>query len=159
MHLRFVEYGSREWLEARELRYTLFFLPHRLGPEVMDDAQEAYAMHAVILEAGAVVGCARLFSAGQGKFQISQMAVLPARQGQGIGHMLLKKLVGQAASLGATSVELRARLTAVPFYTRAGFLPDGEAFVSEKTGVPHVNMKLELSGPGASLSWRGEEGK
>lgn len=139
--MRFVEHGSREWLQAREIRYALFFQPQGLAPTIMDDEQEAHASHLVAVDGDEVVGYGRLFELRRGEFQISQMAVLPAYQRRGIGKMILHNLIRRAVDDGAASIELEARLSAVDFYAREGFHRCGEVFPSTKTGIPHVSMK------------------
>lgn len=155
MNLLFVEGGSPQWLEARALRYALFFQPHGLMPSVMDDAHEADASHLVAVEGGRVVGYGRLFNLGDGVFQISQMVVSPTYRRRGIGTLLLHGLVARAAGDGASSIELGARLHAAGFYARAGFQQHGEIYASDKTGVPHVKMTLKPSGSNEGMApWR-----
>ena len=144
MDLRFVERESEEWRAARILRHTLFFDAHGLPPTVMDDEQEAGAVHLVIVDDGEVVAYGRLFDLGCGSFQISQMAVAPSRQRAGLGHRILQALVGRAWEACATVIVLKARLSAESFYAKAGFRRCGEPFPSTKTAVSHVDMKLDL---------------
>lgn len=145
MDLRFVERQSEEWRAGRALRHTLFFKAHGLPPTVLDDEQEAGADHLVAVNDGAVVAYGRLFDLGCGVFQISQMVVAPSRQSEGLGHRVLQALVCRARKAGATVITLKSRLTAEPFYAKAGFQRLGRPFPSKKTAVPHVNMTLKVS--------------
>jgi predicted GNAT family N-acyltransferase len=139
---RFVAHGSGEWLQARDIRYALFFQSHGLVPTIMDDDHEAVAFHLVALAADRVVGYGRLIALGEGEFQISQMVVPGAHQRQGIGTVILQNLMRKALDGGAQSIVLEARLPAVGFYERAGFVRCGVAYPSAKTGIPHVTMKF-----------------
>jgi predicted GNAT family N-acyltransferase len=141
MDMRFVEHGSHEWLEAREIRYALFFQPHGLAPNIMDDEHEVHASHVAAVNVDTVVGYGRLFKLRQGEFMISQMVVLPVYQRSGIGRMILQTLIRRAVDQGAASIELEARLSAVGFYAKEGFHRCGEVVPSIKTGLPHVRMK------------------
>ena len=49
-----------------------------------------------------------------------------------------------AAAEGADEVWLHARDTAFGFYERLGYVPEGEIFVSELTGIPHRTMRKRL---------------
>lgn len=141
MDISSVMIGSPEWQEARHLRYALFFEVHGLPFRVMDDGHEINAAHLVVKEGDRVVGYGRLAELGRGRFEISQMVVHPAHQRKGIGKALLATLLDRADHAGAIEVTLNARVGAVSFYERAGFIKSGDIFLSKSTGVPHVFMK------------------
>lgn len=144
MRFQFVTPGSREWHEARELRHASFFRPLGLPLSVMDDDEEPNGAHLVALIDGGVVGYGRLFDLGAGEFHLSQLVVAPDHRGKGIGSALLRALVGKARNDGGAVVKLAARVTAVSFYKAAGFHQVGDVFPSGKTGIPHVNMVLDI---------------
>ncbi|MFN2298533.1 MAG: GNAT family N-acetyltransferase [Anaerolineales bacterium] len=146
MDIRFVEYGSAEWREARALRYAAFYRESGLPESVMDDGQEVKGSHLVAVHSGAVVGYGRLNDLGDGQFYISQMVVAPHHRGKGIGSKLLGCLIINAKKAGAELVLLSARLPAASLYERAGFHQEGEVLTSEKTGVSHIRMKLAVKG-------------
>lgn len=137
--------GSPEWQEARHLRHALFFEVHGLPFSVMDDRHEANAVHIVVKECDRVVGYGRLAELERGRFEISQMAVHPAHQRKGIGKALLATLLERAGQAGAVEATLNARVGAVAFYERAGFMKSGDIFLSKTTGTPHVLMKRNLN--------------
>ncbi len=77
----------------------------------------------VQLDAGEVVGYLLLSSAG-GEAHVLNLAVTPARQGQGFGRRLLRRAVRQAERLGADSVFLEVRpsnVYALRLYLSEGF--------------------------------------
>lgn len=144
MELRFVTYGSAEWADARQLRYSLFFQPMGLSLSVLDDGEEQAAMHLVALAGNRVVGYGRLYPLENGEYRLSQMVVTPACQGQGIGRQILQYLVNQVRASSGSILRLDARKTAVGFYSKAGFQQVGEVFLSSRTGIPHVTMVMRL---------------
>jgi ribosomal protein S18 acetylase RimI-like enzyme len=74
---------------------------------------------------------------GQGK--LMQMAVEPQRQGEGIGRMLVVQL--EAYAFGQrkyTELFCHARLDAVGFYEKLGWVIQGEQF--DEAGIGHYRM-------------------
>jgi predicted GNAT family N-acyltransferase len=70
------------------------------------------------------------------------MAVLKDFRGQGIGTALLGETIRASMMQGATVFELHAQQTAVPFYAKLQFKPDGAIF--DEVGIPHQCMRLVL---------------
>ena len=64
----------------------------------------------------------------------------PSRQSRGLGTLLLKDLIDRAASPEVRALTLNARTTATRLYAKQGFVPEGEVFLSDSTGVAHVKM-------------------
>lgn len=142
MITKLIAHGSCEWEQARAIRFKLFFEELGFRPDVMDDDQEIYATHLAALDGELVVGYGRLFSDNNEIFQISQMVVSPSHQGQGVGRLVLNTLVRLAIAHRARVIWLSARCSALEFYEKAGFIAQGEVFMSKKTNVPHLNMRL-----------------
>ena len=63
-----------------------------------------------------------------------------AARGQGSGRRLVTALVRRAAEQGARRVPVDARLEAVGFYEKLGFVPCGEQFMQR--GMRHLPMEL-----------------
>ncbi|MCA9312664.1 MAG: GNAT family N-acetyltransferase [Phycisphaerales bacterium] len=77
---------------------------------------------------------------GVGK--VTQVAVDPQRQGEGIGRRLMVTLESRAfGELGLARVFCHAQNTAMGFYTRLGWRIDGDEFV--EAGIPHHRMVLD----------------
>jgi len=70
------------------------------------------------------------------------MAVLPPKQGQGIGAALVAEAVSELGQLGATEVWCNARLTVIDFYERFGWATEGDEFQIPGVGA-HV-MRYQL---------------
>ena len=73
---------------------------------------------------GEAVGCVALIPMGDGVYELSKMAVSPAMRGQGIGRRLLEYAIGQARTMGASSLFLGSNSVlknAVHLYESVGF--------------------------------------
>lgn len=139
MNVKFIEYGSEEWKEARCLRYKLLFETHGLPENILDDEYEKCSMHAAIVVDGVIVAYGRLTELGDASFVISQMVVSSNNQRAGLGSKILGFLLSKTSG---NTVSLSARLTAVKFYSKFGFKVCSSEYFSKTTGVPHVKMKL-----------------
>ena len=67
--------------------------------------------------------------------EVDAVYVIPERQGEGIGGMLLRSLEDAACTAGLKRLSLSATLNAVPFYRRAGYVDDGPIVHRLPTGV------------------------
>jgi GNAT superfamily N-acetyltransferase len=76
-------------------------------------------------------------------WRIRGMAVDEDARGRGVGGLLLQACVDHARSLGAALVWCNARVRAVAFYERHGFVVDGDVFDVDVIG-PHVRMHRPL---------------
>lgn len=126
----------------RAIRTEVFVDEQGVPRELEWDGEDDVCHHFLaITEAGQRVGCGRLMPSGQ----IGRMAVLKHERGKGIGRQILDAAVETGKSLGFRRLFLHAQKDAVPFYRRAGFLPEGNEFM--EAGIPHLAMALELPIP------------
>lgn len=73
---------------------------------------------------GRVLGCVALLPEGDGRFELTKMAVDPAQRGRGLGRKLLEAALVRARELGARSVYLGSNkklANAVHLYESLGF--------------------------------------
>jgi GNAT superfamily N-acetyltransferase/DNA-binding MarR family transcriptional regulator len=109
-----------EWLER-------YFRVEPIDEEVLSrPARILRAGGAIFLarHRGAIVGTSALLAAGEGRFELSKMAVTAGHQGLGIGRRLLEAAVAEYLSRGARELflESNGRLTpAIRLYESAGF--------------------------------------
>ena len=96
------------------------------------------ALHFGVLHDGAIVSCLSVFMLEKATCQIRKFATLESCQGQGYGGFLFKSVLEKMAAAGVNTVCLDARTSAVRFYQKFGFLPQGETFF--KKGVEYVRM-------------------
>lgn len=122
------------------LRERVFVVEQGVPPELERDGRDSACRHAIAFAAdGQVVGTGRLLPDGH----IGRMAVAPNARHCGIGGEILEALVLEATRLGFAEVVLNAQITAVDFYLRHGFAPEGEVFV--EAGIRHQTMRRRLS--------------
>ena len=78
----------------------------------------------------------------QKKARLRKFATLPAYQGQGIGQMMLTRLLAELSQQAVTQFWCDARETAIGFYQRFDMQVQGERFY--KSDVAYRKMTLEL---------------
>lgn len=88
------------------------------------------------------VGALVLVPEEDGWCKIRQVAVLPEYQGSGVGSALMHAAHNCARRLGKSSVHLHARISAVEFYRKLGYLERGETFM--EVAIVHQDMWMQL---------------
>jgi YbgC/YbaW family acyl-CoA thioester hydrolase len=140
-----VRSGSWDLLgrEAQAIRRAVFVDEQRIAAELVTDAADASAVHAVAFNRlGLPVASGRWIEGGAGVAKIGRMAVVAALRGSGIGGAVLRALMQSARESGCRQVLLHAQASAVPFYRRAGFSDEGAPF--QEAGIRHQAMTLAL---------------
>ena len=142
---------TRPWSEARDaayaIRYAVFVEEQGIPAELEIDDCDPIAEHALAYVDNQCVATARIYLDEQGpsKAKIGRMAVLRDFRGQGIGTALLGESIRAGMMQGANVFELHAQQSAVPFYAKLQFKPDGAIF--DEVGIPHQCMRLVLGAP------------
>lgn len=127
-------YASELDLRFRVLREPLGFQRHQVRFAGEDDA-----LHLVAVREARVVGCV-LFDFASGRLRA--MAVLPDGQRSGIGRQLVERLEHTLRLRGVRQVTLHARMPAIGFYERLGYVAEGEPFT--EIGLLHQAMARVL---------------
>ncbi len=128
--------------ELRAVRDEVFVGEQGVPVDLEHDAQDPLCTHALArLLDGTAVGTARLTP----ERHIGRMAVRAPWRGRGVGDALLLALVEEARKRGWPEVRLNAQTSAIGFYERHGFQPEGERFI--EAGIEHQAMLRALSGP------------
>lgn len=145
MNRRF-EVRRVEYLSAREalasVRETVFIHEQGVPREIEQDAIDADCQHVLALDAdGAPVGTGRLTP----ERTLGRIAVLPDWRGHGVGDALLVALLDLAYAAGLREVSLHSQTSAVGFYERHGFLPQGAPYM--EAGIEHLTMSRKLHAP------------
>lgn len=78
-------------------------------------------------------------------WQLRGMATAEAARGRGVGRLALDAAVAHVTDAGAALLWCNARDVALSFYERAGFVVEGDGFLSEH-GIPHHPMSREIDG-------------
>lgn len=117
--------------------------------EVELDGDES-ALHLVAERSGVIVAVSSWFSRphpdlpGRRGQQLRTMASAPEARGSGAATALLAAGLDRARRDGADHVWARARMTALGFYRRSGFVTLGDEYVDEATGLPHIDIMISL---------------
>lgn len=144
VELRFVAGNDPLMREVLDLCYEVLHRP--FGVSRCDDWGNELpgSWHLVALDAGVVVGYARLIREGEDA-HLRQLAVYEEQRRRGIGGAIVATLVELARGEGFRRVYLNARLNAVGLYERAGFrVVSAAPFPMPRTMLPHVRMELTL---------------
>jgi GNAT superfamily N-acetyltransferase len=137
-----IEYGSQDYAAAFALREAVLRKP--LGISLNDETleQERDYYHLVCHTNDGLVGCLVLLPKDEGAIGMRQVAVVPHRQGQGIGRALVEFAERFARERGFMLMKLHARDTAIPFYKKLGYECIGDPFV--QVTILHQAMQKRL---------------
>ena len=125
------------------LRQAVFVDEQRIATQfVWDDNDEAAVHGLVVNRFGQALATGRLLQQSPQIGRIGRMAVHQAVRGSRIGRQLLDALMEAACARGDTEVLLHAQASAIPFYLRSGFVPQGEMFV--EAGIDHLAMSKRV---------------
>jgi ribosomal protein S18 acetylase RimI-like enzyme len=145
-NVQVIAHGSALYLEAVELRRSVLRVP--LGLDFSDTELAAEAapghIHLAAVAQQEVVGYVMLLDRGDGAMKMRQLAVEPRWQSKGIGTQLVRFAEELARQRGGDRIILNARETAVPFYDKFGYHPEGERFT--EVTLPHWRMVKSLAG-------------
>ena len=138
-----IHISDPEYLQVWKLREEVLRKPLGLSLLAEDLSGEAaeYILVAMIDEE--VIGCVLLKPVTAHELKLRQMAVNPYHQGRGIGAAIVQASIELGIKEGFKIITLHARIPAVPFYEKAGFVEDGPVFT--EVGIPHQAMQKELS--------------
>lgn len=122
---------------AGAIRQEVFVVEQRVPAELELDEFDAVSLHALAVDddTALALGTGRLLPDGH----IGRMAVRRDVRGRGIGSMLLQALMRQARQRGDSAVVLHAQLSALGFYRRHGYTPEGAVFMD--AGIEHIAMR------------------
>ena len=125
-------------------------LTWRLRQEVLYPAQKLYEMelnedqegiHFGAFTDNKLVGIISLFRSDK-SFQFRKLAVSPEYQKMGIGNALLQRVEEFAESEGGTLIWCNARVSAIGFYMKAGYVHTGKLF--SKNGFDYEILEKEI---------------
>ena len=127
-------------LELAAIRHRVFVVEQQIPEELEWDGIDPSCAHVVARDlAGRPIGTGRLLPDGH----IGRMAVLEPWRGKGVGRAILERLIALARRDGHQVVHLNAQTYALPFYSRQGFVAEGEEFL--EAGIAHCAMRLAIT--------------
>jgi GNAT superfamily N-acetyltransferase len=110
------------WRLRREVLYPTEPL------HAMEMEEDNHGLHFGAFTDDELVGVISLFQK-QNDFQFRKFAIKPNMQGQGIGSLMLQYITDFARQQGGMRLWCNARLSAVSFYVKAGFVTNGNTFM------------------------------
>lgn len=138
-----IELQFLDWTDAKQLakpiRTTVFIQEQQVPESEELDDEDKVSLHIVVIKDGEAVATARLTQNGK----IGRMAVLKDSRKQGIGSMMLIKLIELAKQQGHQQIKLWSQTYAQGFYQKHGFIAYGDEFLD--AGIPHIEMHLNIN--------------
>ncbi len=136
--------GPDELEQYYHLRWKLLRAPWNQPRGSERDPLDERSTHIMAIDRDrAILGVGRLHFNTISEGQIRYMAVATNHQRRGIGTRILKTLEERARLLGATTIVLAARETAIGFYRKRGYRVTGPGPVLFRQ-VAHVHMRKSL---------------
>ena len=135
---------SGDFEQYYKLRWKILRAPWkqvRGSERVADDANSTHLM--VLDDNNRPIGVGRLHFNGIREAQIRFMAVDIPQQRKGVGTQLLQALEDRAVAHGASRMTLDARESALGFYRKRGYSPQGPGHTLFNS-VAHVQMVKSL---------------
>jgi predicted GNAT family N-acyltransferase len=128
----------------RAVREPVFVQEQQVPLALEWDELDPHCIHVIARDAaGHPIGTGRLTP----ERKIGRMAVLREWRGRGVGDALLKALLDEAQHHRLPDLRLNAQVSAMGFYAKYGFVPEGERFM--EAGIEHQGMRRVLRGPTA----------
>ncbi|MDE2592786.1 MAG: GNAT family N-acetyltransferase [Burkholderiales bacterium] len=138
--------------DAETVRRAVFIDEQGIDESEEWDTDDERSDHVIVRrQAGQVVGTGRLIPQDEpvsdvGRVcrlgRIGRMSVIKSCRGLGVGERILNALLDTARQKGFARVEISAQVAAQGFYSRAGFMADGEVY--DEVGIPHQAMFKQL---------------
>ena len=145
-HANTLEIFIKPWQEASQEAYLIrkeVFIQEQGVPADMElDGFDPTSKHALAYMGALCVGTGRLVYLDNHHAQIGRMAVLSAFRNRGIGKAILTRLIALAKAEGVLTLTLHSQVSAIPFYTKFGFITEGPIY--DEAGIFHRNMMLLL---------------
>ena len=127
-----------------DLRWTILRAPWDQPRGSERDTHDTNSTHLMMVDDRDVaVAVGRLHFNSIREAQVRYMAVATGQQRRGFGSRLLNALEEKATSLGAASIVLDARETALDFYRKQGYSAVGPGHVLYNC-ITHVKMRKTL---------------
>lgn len=122
--------------DAQYIRECVFIQEQNIDAADEWDEQDPISLHFVIYDHLKPIATARLLENNS----IGRVAILKAYRGQGIGQLLMLKIIEQAKIEKRETLKLSSQVHAIAFYARLGFEVKGEQYLD--CGIPHRDMHL-----------------
>ena len=143
IEIKYIEFDSELFSQVAQLRYKVLFEPYHKINKYTIDSLDKESYHLVAIDDNRIVGYSRLTNIN-GKGKITNFFVIPEYENLKIGHKMLKKHVEKAKENMYSQLYLNARNSTLNFYKKAGFVEEGDPYISDKSGLVLQNMIMHL---------------
>lgn len=140
---KFIKPQGPEYYAERMLRWEVLRKPIGMPPGSEALEGDLSSLHLVALEGKKVIGCVCFSPESQTDGQIYQMAISEEYRGKGFGRQLISTLEHALLERGFKNVYLYAGSDIEYFYSRMGYLSEGDAV--KQMGVLQKVMRKALS--------------
>ena len=121
-----------------QVRFKVFVDEQNVPEELEIDGYDDEATHVLILLDDKAIGTGRILADGH----IGRVAVLKKYRGQGVGKLIMKKLIEWAQENQLKTLWLSSQWHAHGFYIDLDFACIGDRF--EEAGIDHIKMIRKL---------------
>ncbi len=139
---KIIDHSSKDYESVVALRQEILRTPLGLAFTKEELEREKNNIQVAGFIENEVVATASL-AKDQPSYRLRLVAVKENLQGLGVGSKLLDFCENYARKAGASSIYCNARNHAVSFYTKKGYLPEGQDFT--EVGIMHIRMRKKLS--------------
>lgn len=130
--------SNQVYLDALSIRYTVFVDEQQVPKALEVDEDEAAAIHFVLYEEDQPLATLRLLPLSPSQVKLQRMAVQQDARQKSLGKQLILFAENYANEQGYQTITLGAQQTAIPFYEKIGYQPQGEPFMD--AGISHITM-------------------
>lgn len=134
-----IAYGEDEHAAAIALRKEVLYEARGISPD--DYNEETYHVQIAGFIDNNIISTCSLVPEGE-SCRMRYVAIKGNIQGSGIGSKMLMFFEDQARDMGFQSIYCHARDTAINFYTKNGYITEGDIF--EQVTIPHIKMRKML---------------
>ena len=136
--------SAEEFEQYYELRWKILRAPWNQVRGSERDADDETSTHLMVMDdKNKLIGVGRLHFNSIREAQIRFMAIEVHEQRKGVGTYLLQALEARAEKHGASHITLDARETALGFYRKQGYSPQGPGHTLFNS-IAHVTMTKAL---------------
>lgn len=142
MNIRLIQHLSPQYEQMRRLRIQVLLNPIGIPATFIQTEKEKDDFLIGAFEDAEMIGCCVLTPKDNQTVQLRQMAVIPDRQGTGIGAAIVAFAEKTAIEKSFKTLLLHARSHVTQFYLKCGYTIIGEPF--EEVGIEHRIMQKQL---------------
>lgn len=139
-----VKYGSEQYEQTLLLRDKVMRQPLGLSIKNEDLSYEQQATTLVVYDSDKLLGTGIYVILDDSTMRVNFLCVDFNLQKAGIGRTILEDIEKRARQLGMKKITLNARLTALDFYKKLGFVEYGDIFLMNAAPIEHICMEKVL---------------